>query len=51
MRVHYEHPEWTLRPYYICNEAVLRHAAHCYSKPWRQPQSKSHWPCKRRSRC
>lgn len=26
MRVHYEHSEGTLRPYYICNEAVVRHA-------------------------
>nr|WP_323131444.1 hypothetical protein [Sinorhizobium medicae] len=26
MRVHYEQFEGNLRPYYICNEAVVRHA-------------------------
>jgi DNA invertase Pin-like site-specific DNA recombinase len=26
MRVHYEHSAGTLRPYYLCNEAVVRHA-------------------------
>jgi hypothetical protein len=33
MRVHYEQFEGNLRPYYICNEAVVRHAGKTYTAP------------------